>query len=149
MIGAPRGAIELDRSQQFHDSHTPMRAPKWPTRLLALLQLLLVLPPLASGSVCSSADGIYRLEPGFCACVALVTRGSEMALGAAGTAECGPCRDHGLTALRSTVPPLCSALMPALPLVAPYATAVVAPVVGARFLWAGEPPGRRLPILRC
>lgn len=154
MIEAPREAQsrearELDRSQQFHDSPQPMRAPKWPTRFLALFQLLLVLPSLASSSVCISADGLERLEPGFCACMALPTCGSEAALGATGAAECGPCRDEVFTA-RITVSPAYSAPIAALPLLAPHvSSAAAAPVVGPRLFWAGEPPGRRLPILRC
>jgi len=126
----------------------PMRT-LWPTRLLALLQLLIILPPLASGSVCISTDGIERLEPGGCACMALPTCESETVMGVAGTDECGPCRDEVFTALRSTVPPTCSALTTALPLVTPCVAAVAAPVVGPLLFWAGEPPGRRLPILRC
>jgi hypothetical protein len=126
-----------------------MRAPKWSTRGLAFLQLLLVLPPLASGSICISADGIGRLESGFCACMAQPTGGSEAALGVTGTAECGPCQDHLFMALRNTVPPAGSALMPAPPLVTPGAAAAAAPTAVARCFWAGEPPGRRLPILRC
>jgi hypothetical protein len=126
-----------------------MRAPKWPTRMLALLQLLIVMPPLASGSVCISADGVEKLEPGFCACMVLPTCDSEATIGATGTAECGPCRDEVFTALRSIAPAARGALTTALPLVTPYVAAVAAPLVGARRFWAGEPPGKHFPILRC
>jgi hypothetical protein len=126
-----------------------MRAPKWPARLLALLQLLIVLPPLASGSVCISADGIEKLEPGFCACMALPACEFETVMGVTGTAECGPCRDEAFTALRSTPPPTCSTMMTAVPLVTSCVAGVAASVVEPRLFWAGEPPGRRLPILRC
>jgi hypothetical protein len=126
-----------------------MSTPKWPTRMLALLQLLLVLPPLASGSVCISSDGMKKLELGFCACMALPACEAEAAMGATGTVDCGPCRDEVFTVLRSTVSPARNALTTALPHVAPCVAAVATPFVGARSFWAGEPPGKRLPILRC
>jgi len=127
---------------------SPMRAPKWPTRFLALLQLLIILPVLVSGSVCISSDGIEKLEPGLCACMVLPTCESETVLGVTETAECGPCRDEVVTASRSTAPPSCSALMTALPLVTPC-VAAAAPAAVPHSYWAGEPPGKRHPILRC
>src|SRR5437879_1974830 len=107
-----------------------MRAPKWPTRLLALLQLLIVLPPLVGGSVCISADGIEKLEPGFCPCMALPTYESETVMGVPGTAECGPCRDEVFTALKGTVSPIPNPQLTAPQLVTPCVAVVTAPPGG-------------------
>ena len=126
-----------------------MRAPKWPARSLAVLQLLVVLPMLASGSVCTTADGHRRLEPALCECMALPTGGSEAALGATGAVECGPCRDEACGAPRCAVPPAHGAPMAVLPRLARDVAAAAAPVLGARSFWDGEPPGRRFRILRC
>jgi len=126
-----------------------MRPVNWPTRLAALLQLFLVVPSLTSGSVCISADGVERLESGCCPCMALPASGAEMTLGATGTAECGPCRDDVFTAMRGATPPACNLPMAALPVLAPHVAAAVARIVECPLFWAGEPPGRRLPILRC
>lgn len=139
----------LDPGQHFRDCREPMPASKRFFRLLALLQVLIVMPPLAGGSVCISTDGVARLEPGFCACMELPARESAAAIGVAGTAQCGPCRDEVFTASCSTTPPTCTALMTSRPHVPSCEPAVAAPVVGRRLFWAGEPPGRRLPILRC
>ena len=71
-------------------------------------------------------------------------------MAAAETPECGPCRDKVFTALKSTVPPALSVPMAALPLLALHvALAAAARAVGPHFYWAGEPPGKRHPILRC
>jgi hypothetical protein len=126
-----------------------MRSVTWPTRIAALLQLLLLLPPLASGSVCISRDGAGRLEPGFCACMSLPRSASEAAIAPTGTEECGPCRDEMFSALRNPVPSAPRMMMTASALVTPRASAVADPVTGPRAVRAGEPPGTRLPILRC
>ncbi len=71
-------------------------------------------------------------------------------MAAAETADCGPCRDKAITALKSTVPPAFSAPMAALPILAPRAAvAEAALAVGDHFCRAGEPPGKRHSILRC
>ena len=126
-----------------------MRSVTWPTRLVALLQLLLLLPPLAGGSVCISLDGTGRLEPGPCACMVVLRCTSEATIGATGTEACGPCRDEVFSAWRSTVPPPPSAMMTALAFVPARVCAVAAPVIESPAFWAGDPPGTHLPILRC
>ena len=125
-----------------------MRTPSWRAKTLALLQLILVLPPLASGSICISMDGIQRLEQGFCACTMASAGTAETAINAAPGAECGPCRDVAFSTLMTAQPPAPCApglAQPFLPNLAAFAPAVA----HARKIWVGEPPGERLPILRC
>ncbi len=126
-----------------------MSPPKWPTRLLALLQLLLVLPPLASGSVCISADGTERLEARFCACMLLPSSACEVVMNATGTAECGQCRDELFTALRGARPHAPAGLFVASPLATSCVVEAAGPVLGPHMFRVGEPPDRRLHILRC
>lgn len=126
-----------------------MRTPDWRTKTLALLQLILVLPPLASGSVCISMDGTQRLESGPCACTMVSEGGAGVAISAAPEAECGPCRDVAFNTLRSAQPPAPCAPGLALPSALSILTAFALPIAAARTIWVGEPPGKRLRILRC
>lgn len=126
-----------------------MKTPSWRTKTLALLQLILVLPPLASGSICMSMAGAQRLEPGLCACTMVSTGTAEMSISAAPGADCGPCWDVAFNALKSAQAPAPLALGLAQPFALPNLAAFAPPVAGARTIWVGEPPGMRLPILRC
>ena len=99
--------------------------------------------------MCISADGVKRLESGFCLCMALPAWDAEVTLGATGTAECGPCRDEEIVAMKGATPQARGVVMTALPVLAPHVAMAVAHVVECPSFWAGEPPGRRLPILRC
>jgi hypothetical protein len=126
-----------------------MRHVKWLTRLVTLVQLLLVVPPVMSGSVCISADGVQRLESGCCTCIALPASGTEVTLGATGTAECGPCRDEVFSAVKGVTPQTGSVPMAAPLVLTPCLPAAVSRVAERPGCSAGEPPGKRLPILRC
>jgi len=139
----------LDPHLWFYDPPELMRPVKWLTRLLALVQLFLVVPPVMSGSVCISADGVQRLESGCCTCIASFTCGTDVTLGATGTAECGPCRDVVFTAVKGVTPRTVSVPMAAPLVLTPCVPAAVSRVAECRRCSAGEPPGRRLPILRC
>ncbi len=119
------------------------------TKALGLLQLILVLPPLMSGSVCISMDGTERLEPGFCACIMAPAGTAETAIGAAEGAECGPCWDVAVHTLRTARVPFPYAPAMASSLALPGPAAIAPPSTRARVIWIGEPPGKRLSILRC
>ena len=124
-----------------------MRAHCWPVRTLALIQMLLALPLLVSGSICMPVDGCDGSELGFCACTLPSAGDAEAVIGAPGTADCGPCRDQAFHATRCDRPPAPGP--PALAPVGPPVAVAGAHPVGARGPWAGDPPGRLLPILRC
>jgi hypothetical protein len=139
----------LDPHLWFYDPPELMRPVKRLTRLLALVQLFLVVPPVMSGSVCISADGVQRLESGCCTCIASSTCGTDVTLGATGTAECGPCRDELFTALKGVTPQTGSVTMAAHLVLTPCLSPSVSRVPERPRCSAGEPPGKRLPILRC
>lgn len=91
-----------------------MRHSNWRFRAFALLQLFLALPPMVSGSVCFSTDGSARPEFGLCVCDVAFVGTTEATIAAAGTAECGPCRDEAFSAMRSVPQARPGAPMPSL-----------------------------------
>jgi hypothetical protein len=126
-----------------------MRPLAWPMRALALVQLLLALPLMASGSVCIPLDGVGLPEPGLCVCTVASAAGVEVSIGAVGADGCGPCRDVALRSLKSAgrVTPGAPTMiaLPALP-----GLASTSPLVAiAHPACSGKPPGGRLSILRC
>jgi len=126
-----------------------MRPVKWLGRLFALVQLLLIMPPLTSGSMCISADGVERLESECCPCMALPASGAEATLAGIGTTGCGPCRDEVFTALKGIAPSDRHVSMAPIPVLTPRVSAPVSHLLECPLFRAGEPPGSRLPILRC
>jgi hypothetical protein len=126
-----------------------MSALSWRVRILALLQLVLVLPPMLSGSICISADGGERSELGFCACAALFVGTAEATICTPGTAGCGPCRDETFNAMRGAHPSSPYAQVPTSAFTESYLAVVAPRIAAAKVIWVGEPPGMRLPILRC
>jgi hypothetical protein len=126
-----------------------MSSPSWRFRILAWLQLVLVLPPMVSGTLCISADGGARSEFGFCACTVPFVGTAEAAIGMPGTSDCGPCRDETFSALRGAHPSAPHASAPTSPCTVSCLAAVAPRIADAQVFWVGEPPGRRLPILRC
>ena len=118
-------------------------------RILSLLQLILVLPPMVSGSVCISANGSGGVELGFCACAALFPGMAETAIGTPGTPGCGPCRDEAFSALRVARPASAQAPLLASPLAPSCLIVLASPIAEQRVFYLGVPPGSRLPILRC
>jgi len=126
-----------------------MNAPSRRARILSLIQLMLLLPPMVSGSICISADGSGGWDLGFCACTLPFVGITEAAIGMAGVADCGPCRDEAFSALRSSRPTSPCSLGAASPATTQCVTDVTPSIIGTEVFWAGEPPGARLPILRC
>ena len=126
-----------------------MTAQSWRVRILALLQVVLVLPPMVSGSICISADGGARSELGFCACAVPFVGNAEATIGTPGTADCGPCRDETFNAMRGAHHSAPYAPAPTSAFTESCLAAIAPRVADAPVFWVGEPPGRRLPILRC
>jgi hypothetical protein len=124
-----------------------MNAPRWRIPVLALFQLILILPPMMTGSICMPIDGAEGLELGFCACTRVSLGPVEATIQPTDQAACGPCRDEAFSPLRGR-PHVPSAPAQAFPSVLPCAVAM-AHSVGGTDPWSGEPPGRLLPILRC
>ncbi len=126
-----------------------MSVPSWRVRVLVLLQLILVLPPMVSGSICISSDGSERPELGHCACAWVGVGTAAAAIGTPGTPDCGPCRDEAFSAVRSARTFAAHAPVSASQFTA-SCLVVLAPLVAeTQVFWVGEPPGTRLPILRC
>ncbi len=140
--------VRLDRGRHFRESCSPMSAPRWRIRVLALLELVLILPPMITGSVCVPMDGTEGLELGFCACTMVSLGAVEATIQPTDPPACGPCRDEAFSPLRSMGPHVPSAPAPASPSILPCVVAI-ARSIGGTDIWAGEPPGRLLPILRC
>ena len=126
-----------------------MTAPSWRVRILALLQIVLVVPPMVSGSICISADGGARSELGFCACAVPFVGTAEATIGTPGTADCGPCRDETVNAMRGGHLPAPYAAVPTSAFTESCLVAIAPRVADAPVFRVGEPPGKRLPILRC
>ena len=129
-----------------------MRSPRRLARLrwAVFLQTLLLFPTVAAGSICVPDGGAAAIELGVCACMVCHHDVGSPSLGVAGHAECGPCEDQNLTppshsrSLNSSAPPVlifrtaCRAAVP-----------VRSVLTTASRLLVGEPPGERLPVLRC
>ena len=126
-----------------------MRFSNWRFRAVALLQLLLALPPLVSGSICFSADGSAKPEFGSCACDVPFVGAAEATIATAGAADCGPCRDEAFRATRHVPPAAPEAPSPSLFAAAPWVVVAARFKPSHRLLWLGQPPGERLSILRC
>ena len=126
-----------------------MRTPALSARILSLLQLILVLPPMVSGSVCIPASGSESLELGFCACATPFQGTGETAIGTPGTPDCGPCRDEAFSALRAAPPAAAPVPLLASPIPASGPIVLASSVAEPPAFRLGAPPGRRLPILRC
>lgn len=126
-----------------------MRHSNWQLRAFALLQLILALPPMVSGSICFSTDGSVGPEFGPCVCTVSFAGTTAATFGTTDAADCGACRDEELSAMwsaRQAAPhaPMASIIRTALCL------AVTArPVPGTRLVSLSHPPGERLSILRC
>ena len=125
-----------------------MRISRWSVRILSLLQLALVLPPLMSGFVCIPASGSAGSELGFCACAASLPDAAVPTIDTPGTPGCGSCRDEALSAVRVARPAATQAPVD-LPCASPYVIVLAAPIAEPRFLHLGVSPGSRQPILRC
>jgi hypothetical protein len=126
-----------------------MNRPSLRVRTLALLQVILLLPPLVGGSICISADGCLRPELGVCGCTVPLADDAETAIGASDASDCGLCRDESFRALRNTLPTApCSPAVACAPTFLCVAR-TAAPNMGSGPRWAAEPPGTRLPVLRC
>ena len=126
-----------------------MRHSDWRFPALALLQLLLALPPMVSGSTCFSTHGGARLEFGLCACDVPFIGTTDATIASAGVADCGPCRDEVFSAMRAA-----PQAAPEAPMLLPLSTALCVNVTerslpSLRLTWLGQPPGERLSILRC
>lgn len=126
-----------------------MKHSNWRLRAFALLQLILALPLVLSGSLCFSTDGSVRPEFGVCDCAVPVAGTSEASIGAADTPDCGPCRDEAFSAMRSARPAAPDAPMPSSFHAALCQIVAAVPVLGPRANELSQPPGERLPILRC
>lgn len=126
-----------------------MNAPKLRIRVAASLQLGLLVPALIGGSVCIPADGSERPEFGICVCTVPFLSVDDTAVGVAGIADCGPCRDEEFSALRSQRPAPPSAPPPASTLTFLGVLDVPTRIVGTAGGRTGEPPDRRLVVLRC
>ena len=142
------GAL-LDPEPRFRESHLFMSAPRWHVRIIALLQLVVVLPSMVSGSICISSDGRMGPEFGYCACTGAGLGTAEATIGAAGTPDCGPCRDQAFSAVRGGRPSSTYIPVTASPLLASSPVVLASPIAESQVFWVGEPPGTRLPILRC
>lgn len=125
-----------------------MRPLIWQIRVLALLQLLVVSPSMASGSVCIPKDATAKSEPGFCVCAIASVAMAEAAIRPAEEAACGPCRDEAFRSLKSSRFPAPGAPVPIF-LFTSLCLANAPSNADAQAIWLGEPPGRRLRILRC
>jgi hypothetical protein len=126
-----------------------MRPLTWPIRALALVQLLLALPLMASGSICIPLDGAGLPEPGFCVCTVASAAGVEESIDAVGADECGPCRDVAFRSLKSA-----GRVTPGAPTMIAFSalpglTATSPLVAIADPACSSKPPGGRLSILRC
>lgn len=126
-----------------------MSVPSRRIRMLALLQLVLLVPPTLGGSVCIPLDESGGAEVGLCACTVSFGGTAEAEIRMSGTADCGPCRDAAFIAMRSAPPPAPDAPVPTSPYALSYVAPVAPPIADAHVFWSGEPPGRHLPILRC
>jgi len=126
-----------------------MSVPSWHMRILAMLQLALVLPPMVSGSICIPLDRSERPELGYCVCAISVVWTAEAAIGTPGTPGCGPCRDQLFSAVRVARPATTHAQVAASPFTASCLAVLAPPLAESQVFWAGEPPGARLPVLRC
>ena len=142
------GAL-LDPEPRFRESHPFMSVPRWHVRIIALLQLVVVLPSMVSGSICIASDGSMRPEFGYCACAGVGLGTAEATIGAAGTPDCGPCRDQAFSAVRGGRPFATYMPVTASPFMASSPVALASPIAESQVFWVGEPPGTRLPILRC
>ena len=110
---------------------------------------LLFLPIALSGSICLSEQGGMSLEFTPCACAA-ASGGTSTAVSLEASPECGPCHDYSISLLASGVPHSLPAPGPVAPFRSDYenaATGILA-LVGP-IAQPAEPPGNRLPILRC
>jgi len=125
-----------------------MNARGWSFRILTLLQLVLLSPPMVGGSICIAMDGSEASELGFCACTVALVGAAEEAIGTPGTADCGPCRDESFRAMRAR-PPASGVHGLASAAVRLAAITSGPPIAGAGSPRAGDPSGRRLSILRC
>ena len=126
-----------------------MRPLPWQTRFLALVQLLLVLPGMVSGSVCIPTGRTGEPEVGFCGCTATFGARLEASIALVTAGGCGPCRDEVFRSLRSTRPAFPLAPAPTSLSALTCMAALPPPIAGACLVRLGEPPGRRLPVLRC
>ena len=126
-----------------------MNAPSWRVRVLTLLQLILVSPPMVGGSICISADGGQSPELGFCACTVPFAGTADATIGTPGAADCGPCRDESFSALKGAHASVPQAPAPSTPCMESCLVASGPRIADGQAFWVGEPPGRRLPILRC
>ena len=126
-----------------------MSVPNRRVRILTLLQMILVLPPMVSGSICISSDGTVRPELGYCACAVLPVCTDGVEIGTPSTPECGPCRDEAFSAVRSARASEVHAPVPATPLATSCRTVLSPRIADSQVFWIGQPSGGRLPILRC
>ena len=126
-----------------------MNGPSRLVRILALVQLSLVLPTMVCGSICMSSDGSERLELGYCECAMPVVGTADAVIGVPGTPECGPCRDEAFSAVRMSRPSADYAPASAASSSTSCVVVLASPIAEARVFWTGEPTGFRLPILRC
>ena len=126
-----------------------MSTSRWLARAVSLLQLVVVLPPMVSGSVCISANGSAEAELGFCACEAPFPGMTETAFAVPRTPECGPCRDEAFSALRVARAAAIQAPLLESPFAASDLIALASPVPEPPAWYLRDHPGNRLPILRC
>jgi hypothetical protein len=126
-----------------------MRHSTWQFRAFALLQLLLALPPMVSGSVCFSTDGSARPEFGLCACDVPFVGTTEATIASAGAVDCGPCRDEVFSAIRTVLRDGPRAPMPSLLRTALCVTVAAPAAPSPGRMGLGQPPGERPFILRC
>lgn len=117
---------------------------------MALVQAIVLLPPMIAGSFCQRVDGVPGVELGVCVCAVVSAGAEEPILASPDTPECGPCHDQAIRALtrsRSSgnTQPLELVLIPI--------QAARTPALGSRGSapepTRGDLPGTPLSILRC
>ena len=100
ITGSPLEIARLDASPSFGKTQPSMKAHSRPLtlRLAALLQMIVLLPPMLAGSICLRDEKVATLEF-WCACTNLPEPGTMTAISTPTSPECGPCRDLIIAAL--------------------------------------------------
>jgi hypothetical protein len=86
---------------------------------------------------------------GLCACATPFLGTAETTIGTPGTPGCGPCRDEVFSALRVTRPAAAQAPLLDSPFALSCLIVLASPIAEPPVFCFDDPPGKRLPILRC